>query len=134
MIELRRSSMFIEAASRHKQSNTVFRSYGASIFYCPLIYKYFVPMGRGRAIIVNTHDAIKSIFLLLLIIGCWSGALAAPPEPGLLFYLSGDREFTADYAAGGDPQPNFLRNVQVISDGARGPGFECANTQLMSYW
>jgi len=72
--------------------------------------------------------------LLILIIGCWTSCLAAPPEPGLLFYLSGDQEFAADYAAGGDPQPNFLRGVKMISDGARGRGFECANTQVMSYW
>lgn len=71
--------------------------------------------------------------LFILIIGCWATAVAAPPEPGLLFYLSGDQEFAADYAAGG-PQPNFLRGVKMISDGARGRGFECANTQLMSYW
>ena len=74
------------------------------------------------------------VILLILIIGCCATSLAAPPEPGLLFYLSGDREFAADYAAGGDPQPNFLRGVKMISDGARGRGFECANTQLMSYW
>src|SRR5499427_5747085 len=72
--------------------------------------------------------------LLLLLIGCWSSCLAAPPEPGLLFYLSGEHDFDADYAAGGDPHPNFLRDVKIISDGARGRGFECANTQLMSYW
>jgi hypothetical protein len=72
--------------------------------------------------------------LFILIIGCWTSCLAAPPEAGLLFYLSGDQEFAADYAAGGDPQPNFLRGVKMISDGARGRGFECANTQLMSYW
>jgi len=52
----------------------------------------------------------------------------------LLFYLSGDHEFTADYAAGGDPKPNFLRDIKIIPDGARGNGFECANSQLMSYW
>jgi hypothetical protein len=65
--------------------------------------------------------------LFILIIGCWVSCLAASPEPGLLFYLSGDQEFTADYAAGGDPQPNFIRGVKMISDGARGRGFECAN-------
>jgi len=76
---------------------------------------------------------MKSL-LLILIIGSSATALATPPEPGLLFYLSGEQEFTADYAAGGDPQPNFLRGVKIISYGARGRGFECANTQLMSYW
>ena len=79
------------------------------------------------------QNQMKAI-LFILIIGSWVSCLAAPPEPGLLFYLSGDQEFTADYAAGGDPQPNFIRGVKMISDGARGRGFECANTQLMSYW
>jgi hypothetical protein len=73
--------------------------------------------------------------VLLVSMGCWATCVAdAPPEKGLLFYLSGDHEFVADYAAGGDPRPNFLRDVKMISDGARGPGFECANSQLMSYW
>ena len=72
--------------------------------------------------------------IILLILGFWCSSFAASPEPGLLFYLSGDHQFNADYAAGGDPAPNFLRDVKIISDGASGPGFECANTQLMSYW
>src|ERR1044072_7425282 len=72
--------------------------------------------------------------IILLILGFWCSSFAASPEPGLRFYLSGDHQFNADYAAGGDPAPNFLRDVKIISDGASGPGFECANTQLMSYW
>ena len=72
--------------------------------------------------------------LLILIIGSVSCCFANGQEPGLLFYLSGDHGFDADYAAGGDPRPNFLRDVKVITDGAKGPGFECANSQLMSYW
>ena len=28
-------------------------------------------------------------------------------EPGLLFYLSGDNNLNADYAAGGNPVPNY---------------------------
>ena len=75
---------------------------------------------------------MKTVFSLLLFGVCCSSVAAT--EPGLLFYLSGDHEFMADYAAGGDPKPNFLRDVKIISDGAKGPGFECANTQLMSYW
>ncbi len=70
----------------------------------------------------------------LLLLACSLPCLAAAREPGLLFYLSGDHEFAADYAAGGDPQPNFLRGVKIIPDGAKGPGFECANLQLLSYW
>lgn len=74
------------------------------------------------------------IFLGLVLLGGRPFCAAATSEPGLLFYLSGDHEFTADYAAGGDPQPNFLRDVKIIRDGAHGLGFECANSQLMSYW
>lgn len=55
-------------------------------------------------------------------------------EPGLLFYLSGDRGLTADFSAGRTPQPNFASEVTVIPDGAKGPGLRCADTQLLSYW
>ena len=78
----------------------------------------------------NFVDRVLIVVLILL-------ATQAPcfaSEPGLLFYLSGDHEFIADYAAGGDPAPNFLRDVKIISDGPKGRGFECANSQLMSYW
>lgn len=56
------------------------------------------------------------------------------PEPGLLFYLSGEHKFTADFAAGGQNNPNFLKDVKIIPDGAIGKGFEAANDQLLSYW
>src|ERR1044071_1669423 len=75
-----------------------------------------------------------SVSLCFLLFGMARPCAAAPNgEPGLLFYLSGDREFEADYAAGGDPKPNFIRDVRVIKDGAKGPGFECADSQLMAY-
>jgi len=54
--------------------------------------------------------------------------------PNLLFYLSGDRGLTADFAAGGDPAPNFASDVRVVAAGARGPGLECGHAQLLSYW
>jgi hypothetical protein len=79
---------------------------------------------------------MKTVILVLMLgafISCFASS-TSPAEPGLLFHLSGDHEFTADYAAGGDPQPNFLRDVKIIPDGAQGPGFECANSQLLSYW
>ena len=76
---------------------------------------------------------IALIFTVLLIITAAPLSLATSPEPGLLFYLSGDHEFTADYSAG-DPKPNFLHDVRIIPDGAKGPGIECAGTQLLSYW
>src|SRR5476651_186843 len=55
-------------------------------------------------------------------------------ESGLLFYLSGEKQFNADFAAGGQTQPNYLRDVKVIPNGAYGAGFEASDTQLMSYW
>ena len=77
----------------------------------------------------------------VLILGscAWlAGAAAAPPpagsEPGLLFYLSADRGLTADYSAGGTPEPNFASEVAFIPDGAAGPGLQCEHTQLLSYW
>ncbi len=77
--------------------------------------------------------------VLILGSSVWlAGATATPPpggpEPGLLFYLSADRGLTADYSAGGTPEPNFASEVTVIPDGARGPGLECGHTQLLSYW
>src|SRR5216684_2304538 len=75
----------------------------------------------------------RVIFVCLIVLGGRYSCLADAPEPGLLFHLSGDHEFVADYAAG-DPKPTFLRDVKIIADGAKGRGFECANTQLMSYW
>lgn len=56
------------------------------------------------------------------------------PEPGLLFYLSGDSQFTVDFAAGGQDLPNFLSGVKIIPDGAMGSAFEADDSQLMSYW
>lgn len=55
-------------------------------------------------------------------------------KSGLLFYLAGNNEFKADFAAGGQVSPNFLRNVSIIPGGAKGPGFSCDDSQVMSYW
>ncbi|HUT64461.1 MAG TPA: LamG-like jellyroll fold domain-containing protein, partial [Anaerolineae bacterium] len=55
-------------------------------------------------------------------------------EPGLLFYLSGEKDFNADFSAGGQVSPNFLKDVSIISGGACGKGFKAEDTQLMTYW
>jgi Concanavalin A-like lectin/glucanases superfamily len=55
-------------------------------------------------------------------------------EPGLLFYLSGDHGFNADYAAGGVPAPNFQSDVRILPGGAKGSYIQCGNNQLLSYW
>jgi concanavalin A-like lectin/glucanase superfamily protein len=130
MDQLRRSATSLLNINRARGYVSLLRSFRQ---LSASSYKHYVPTGRPKARISRSNYVMKSIFLILTL-GAWTCCLAAPPEPGLLFYLSGEQEFTADYAAGGDPQPNFIRNVKVISDGARGRGFECANTQLMSYW
>jgi hypothetical protein len=64
-----------------------------------------------------------------------ASVLAQPsPDPGLLFYLSGSQGLSADYSAGGTPAPNFASEVDVVPDGALGPGLRCGHTQLLSYW
>lgn len=71
---------------------------------------------------------------VVLLAGAVGGAQApATSEPGLLFHLSASRGLTADWAAGGDPEPNFASDVDVIADGARGPGIQCGHTQVYSY-
>src|SRR6202789_3482364 len=55
-------------------------------------------------------------------------------EPGLLFYLSADHGFNADYAAGGDPAPNYISDVKILPGGAKGSYIQSGNNQLLSYW
>src|ERR1700727_1440376 len=53
------------------------------------------------------------------------------PDPGLLFYLSGDNGFKADFAAGGNPEPNFLYDVKILPGGAKGSYLQCGDNQLL---
>lgn len=59
---------------------------------------------------------------------------AGSTEPGLLFYLSGDNEFSVDFAAGGQYNPNYLNGIELIPDGAVGKAFQASDDLLMSYW
>ena len=72
-------------------------------------------------------------FLSLFCIGYSAVQPLTAQDSGLLFHLSGDKGFEADYAAG-NPVPNYLRNVEIIPDGASGSAFHCQYRQLMSYW
>ncbi len=89
---------------------------------------------------LSFHKRFLRILLIIIVctIGVHSFIFASvtikKQESSLLFYLSGSQGFKADYAAGGNPEPNFLENVKIISNGAIGPGFECAHNQKMSYW
>src|SRR6202044_1092105 len=74
-------------------------------------------------------------YLSLLFALCiFPSAVFGADQPGLLFYLSGDHGFKADYAAGGVPDPNFLKDVKILPGGAKGSYFQCGNDQLLSYW
>jgi hypothetical protein len=77
----------------------------------------------------------------LFAMGVFAGTMLAPAQsssqssqrPGLLFYLSADHGFKADYASG-DPTPNFLADVKILPGGAKGSYLQCGNDQLLSYW
>ncbi len=73
--------------------------------------------------------------LLPLAFGCalWVAGMSAA-EPGLLFYLSGDKGTTADFSAGGTPEPNFSSEITVIPDGAKGAALSCGDTERLSWW
>ena len=75
-----------------------------------------------------------SLLALCLLTGTMLAATEPSKEPGLLFYLSGDHGFNADYAAGGNPTPNFLKDVKILPGGAKGSYLRCGNNQLLSYW
>ena len=52
---------------------------------------------------------------------------SAKAEPGLLFYLSGEKGTTADVAAPGTAEPTFVAEVKKIADGAKGAALECGD-------
>ncbi|HTD97440.1 MAG TPA: LamG domain-containing protein, partial [Edaphobacter sp.] len=58
----------------------------------------------------------------------------SPHDPGLLFYLSGDHSFQADYAANGKPTPNFQSDVTIVPGGVKGAYMRSGDDQLLSYW
>src|SRR5688572_22838660 len=58
-------------------------------------------------------------------------AIGASPEPGLLFYLSGEKGTTADFSAAGRGEPTFDHDVTRIPDGASGAALQCGDLQLL---
>jgi Concanavalin A-like lectin/glucanases superfamily len=59
---------------------------------------------------------------------------AVTPEPGLLFYVSGEKGTTADFSASGTPEPNFDSEVTRIADGAKGAALSCGDLQRLCWW
>src|SRR5437588_10795983 len=83
---------------------------------------------------MRCFSSLVSLCLLTGTMFAAEPATESAKEPGLLFYLSGDHGFNADYAAGGNPVPNFLKDVKILPGGAKGSYLQCGNTQLLWYW
>ena len=76
---------------------------------------------------------LSFLFLILSPVSAFSAPAQPAPETGLLFYLSGDKGFTADFAKG-SPEPSMLNDVTIVKDGAKGSAFSNPNfTQLFAY-
>ena len=79
------------------------------------------------------HSAWKTMLTVVLIFLAFSLPETCCSEEGLLFHLSGDRGFTADFAKG-NPEPAFLNDISIVKDGAVGPGYRAPHiTQLFAY-
>jgi Concanavalin A-like lectin/glucanases superfamily len=89
----------------------------------------------SRKVVPSLLPAGCVAVLLFLTGSSASAATAEPPgESGLLFHLSGKNGVTADFARG-DAKPSVTQNIEIISDGAVGPGFRCPHyTQILAYW
>lgn len=101
-------------------------------------HRSVVGMPTARRNTGHSHRLERALISVVIIFGALSltdaGSAPGQREPGLLFYLSGAHKFTADFSAGGTPEPNFLEHVKLIPRGAKGAAFECAGNQLMAYW
>ncbi len=95
-----------------------------AILLCPLVGAFFLAALNAQ---VPTEYASPSTATVL-------PQNPHAQEPGLLFYLSGDQSLNADYAANGNPVPNYVHDVKVLPGGAKGSYIQCGNNQLLSYW
>ncbi|MCE5249436.1 hypothetical protein LLG96_04365 [bacterium] len=92
-----------------------------------------IPIKRGCSSWASYKMVSALMFLLVSGYGLSLAWAAQAEETGLLFRLSGDKSFTADYACG-NPNPTFLNDVTIVNDGAKGPGFSTAHvSQLFAY-
>ena len=71
---------------------------------------------------------------LVLAVAFWASSARAADDHGLLFYVSGEKGTTADFSAGGTPEPNFDFEVTRIPDGAKGAALQCGDLQRLSWW
>ncbi len=74
----------------------------------------------------------KFLTVLMLMLTAIMPMTAIADGNGLLFYLSGENGFDADYAAG-DPVANVVSRVEIVPDGVKGKGIQCNDSQLLAY-
>jgi hypothetical protein len=82
---------------------------------------------------MSTRRIRLGLFLSLSLASRLPGA-EADPEPGLLFYVSGEHGTTADFSAGATPKPNFESGITSIPDGAKGAALRCSDLERLSWW
>ncbi len=87
-------------------------------------------MSRTRTRLIR---CIRTIAILAVFIPVPSSYARAQAEPGLLFRVTADSGFSADYAAG-SAEPTFLANIEIIPDGALGQALRVPNfTQALAW-
>ncbi len=88
---------------------------------------------RHHRTVKKSGACIRAAVMLSIFTVAATPVASSAAETGLLFHLSGDNGFTADHAEG-DPEPTFLNDVEIVPDGARGPGFSNAHiSQLFAF-
>ncbi len=73
-----------------------------------------------------------AIGLATLCLGAAKPDIAAEPAPGLLFYLSADKNLDADYAKG-DTVPNFADHASVVPNGRIGGALSTEDNNVLSW-
>ncbi|HWA11403.1 MAG TPA: LamG-like jellyroll fold domain-containing protein, partial [Opitutaceae bacterium] len=74
-----------------------------------------------------------SALLAVALLAGPSARAADSAEPGLLFYLSGEKGTTPDFSAAGTTEPNFVAEITKIPDGAKGAALSCGDLQKLAY-
>jgi hypothetical protein len=84
---------------------------------------------RTRKGVKWVHFLIGPVISILV-----STTVSIADTPSLLFYVSGEKGTTADFSAGGTPEPNFDSEVTRIPDGAKGAALRCGDLQRLAWW
>lgn len=80
----------------------------------------------------NSATLFLAVISVIILLGIQAYCAESEQRHCLLFYLSGEKGFNADFARG-NAEPTFLQEVEIIPGGAKGSYFRCGHTQLMAY-